>query len=270
MFKKIYKKLKLGNPCIFPSGTIPSFCSGEITEWSCFVFSWEEYSIVTLLCLTLKNSLLPLQKGVTTWSRLAHFFVQISKIWNLCILLTSVRHQLVSCFPAVKESKWSCWQSRGGRYRTDTLSCGSSVVKHCERSGWNSDCQNLLKQRSKPLTGWARLLAVVCAGRSLMGLLGFCWRSRARPAVWVWQRWSRQVCPCKSPQAAERFRAGRHRSTEQRYCSSLSSRMDLAFLQQEYQTVQWLFLMRWGWCWEAEEDAFTAGAVLTVRLRSPK
>lgn len=97
-----YYYFLIENLCNFPSGTIPSFYSEGITECSCFVFSSEEYSIVILLCLTLKDSLLALQKGVTSWSRLAHFFVQISKIWTLCILLMSMRHWLPNCFQLEK------------------------------------------------------------------------------------------------------------------------------------------------------------------------
>lgn len=82
--KKLPKKTPNPKPtyenlCIFPSETIPSFCSEGITEWSCFVFSLEEYSIVILLCLTLKDSLLPPQMGVTSLSRLAHFLCKSAR-----------------------------------------------------------------------------------------------------------------------------------------------------------------------------------------------
>lgn len=42
-------------------------------------FSLEEYSIVILLCLTLKDSLLPPQMGVTSLSRLAHFLCKSAR-----------------------------------------------------------------------------------------------------------------------------------------------------------------------------------------------
>lgn len=66
MFNNCNYYFLIKNLCKFPSGTIPSFYSEGITEWSCFVFAPEEYSIVILLCLTLKDSLLALQKGVTS------------------------------------------------------------------------------------------------------------------------------------------------------------------------------------------------------------
>lgn len=43
------------------------------------IFSLEECSIIILLCLTLKDSVLPLQKGVTSLSRLAHILCKSAR-----------------------------------------------------------------------------------------------------------------------------------------------------------------------------------------------